>query len=121
MTVEETLSLERFPVTIQTDCPNIERIYPLKQRQVSEISKCAKQFDVVKRIIIFGSSVTPRCNVDSDLDICVDADTSDGMKVYEVEKAIGDICDWNCDIIIFSNVGQSLRTTVQNEGVVIYE
>lgn len=35
-----------------------------------------------------------KCNINSDLDICIDADTSDGMKIYNMQKEIGDICNW---------------------------
>lgn len=121
MQAKDTLALERFPVTVKTRCKNIDRIYPLKQAQVSEIFDRARQFDIVKRIIVFGSSVTSRCNIDSDLDLCVDADVSDGLKVYEMQKAFGDACDWNCDIIMYANMGSALKETVRREGVVIYE
>lgn len=65
--------------------------------------------------------MTPRCNIDSDIDICIDVDTSDGMKVFELQKAVGDICDWNCDILMYSNIGSVLKDTIDKEGVVIYE
>ena len=74
-----------------------------------------------RKIYIFGSSVTGRCNIDSDLDICIDADTSDGIKIYHMQKEVGEICDWNCDIVMYSNIGERLKKTIQEEGVVIYE
>ncbi len=118
---EETVALQRFPVVVKTDCKNIDRIYPLKQKQVSEICSLASRFPAVRKIVVFGSSVTPKCNIDSDLDLCIDADISDGLKIYEIQNAIGKICDWNCDIIMFSNMGNTLRETIQREGVVVYE
>ena len=93
---------------------------PIKQRQVVAIYDRAGEFDIIRRIIIFGSNVTAKCNIDSDLDICIDADTSDGLKVYDMQKAVGEACDWNCDILMYANMGQTLRNTVQKEGVVIY-
>ena len=121
MNTFDTLYLKHFPVVVDSDCMNISRVYPLKQRIVDELHKKAEDFDIVKRIYIFGSSVTPRCNIDSDIDICIDADTSDGMKVFELQKAVGDICDWNCDILMYSNIGSVLKDTIDKEGVVIYE
>ena len=121
MKVEDTLTMKRFPVTVKTECKNIDRIYPLKQSQVAKIYSQAGHFPIIRRIIVFGSSVTPRCHIDSDLDICVDADTSDGMKIFEMQKAIGDACDWNCDIVMYADTGSSLKETVNREGVVIYE
>ena len=99
MRVEDTLTMRRFPVTVKTDCKNIDRIYPLKQKQVSEICSRAGQFDIVRKIYVFGSSVTPRCTIDSDLDLC----------------------GWNCDIVMYENIGSALRETVKGEGVVVYE
>jgi len=121
MTVEDSLTMKRFPVTVRTDCKNIDRIYPLKQRQVSKIYDRAKEHEIVRKIFVFGSSVTPKCTVDSDLDLCIDADVSDGMKVYNLQKAIGDACDWNCDMLMYANIGDTLKETIQKEGVIIYE
>ena len=121
MRVEDTLTMKNFPVVVNTECRNINRVYPLKQKQVAEIYLRARNFDIIRKIIVFGSSVTPKCTIRSDLDLCVDADVSDGMKVYEMQKVFGEVCDWNCDIVMYSNMGNSLRDTVQKEGVVIYE
>lgn len=121
MLVEDTLSFKRFPVTIRTKCPNIDRIYPLKQKQVSEIFDRARQFEIIRKITVFGSSVTPKCTIDSDLDLCIDADISDGLQIFEMQKAFGEVCDWNCDILMYPNIGEALRETIQKEGVVIYE
>ncbi|MBR0462875.1 MAG: nucleotidyltransferase domain-containing protein [Clostridia bacterium] len=121
MTVNDTLDMRRFPVTVQTKCKNIDRIYPLKQDQVARIFNCASHFPIITRITVFGSSVTPKCHIDSDIDLCIDADTSDGLKVFEMQKAIGDLCDWNCDILMASSIGKALRETIGKEGVIIYE
>lgn len=121
MTAKDTLLLTTFPVVVRTDCKNIRRIYPLKQKEVAAIYELVKNHEEVNRVIIFGSSVTGLCHVGSDLDICIDADVSDGMKIYELQRVIGNICDWNCDIIMYSNMGNRLKETVAKEGVVIYE
>ncbi len=121
MNAKDTLLLKKFPVTIHTDCKNICRIYPLKQRQVSDIYQAAKAFPEIKRILIFGSSVTPRCRIDSDLDICIDETSGDGKKIFDMQKAMGDISGWNCDIVMFGNLGEKMKETVVKEGVVIYE
>lgn len=121
MTAKDTLNLTIFPTVVDTDCKNIRHIYPLKQREVSEIYHAVKNRSEVKRVIVFGSSVTAKCHVGSDLDICIDADVSDGMKLYDLQKEIGTICDWNCDIVMYSNLGSRLKETVEKKGVVIYE
>lgn len=121
MKVEDTLYMRRFPVTVETECRNIDKIYPLKQEIAARIYDLAGGFPIIRRIIVFGSSVTPKCGIDSDIDICIDADVSDGLKVYEMQKDVGEICGWNCDIIMYSDAGKTLRETLEREGVVIYE
>ena len=121
MQVKDTLQMTNFPVVVETDCKNIHRIYPLKQRTVAKLYEIASNYQVIRKIYVFGSSVTGKCNIDSDLDICIDADTSDGMKIYHMQKEVGDICDWNCDIVMYCNIGERLKRMVQEEGVVIYE
>lgn len=121
MKVKDTLELTRFPIVVKTDCKNIYRVYPLKQRVVAQLYHIGKEYSEIKRIYIFGSSVTSRCHIDSDIDICVDADVSDGMKIFEIQSKIGEACGWNCDIIMYSNLGDRLKETIHKEGVVIYE
>mgnify|MGYP002621796224 FL=1 len=121
MNAKDTLNLKQFPCVVVSDCRNIRHIYPLKQNQVARIYDIVRKNDIVHRVIIFGSSITGKCHIDSDLDICIDANVTDGMKIYELQKQIGEICDWNCDILMYSNLGSTLKDKVDQEGVVIYE
>lgn len=121
MEVKDTLKMTYFPVIVKTGCKNICRIYPLKQKTVAKLFDAALNHNIIEKIYIFGSSVTGRCNIDSDLDICIDADVSDGMKIYHMQKEIGDICNWNCDIVMYSNIGERLKKVIQEEGVIVYE
>ena len=121
MTAQDTLELKRFPVVVNSDCRAMSKIYPLKQAEVEKIIEAAGQFSFVNKIYIFGSSVTGRCHIDSDLDICIDADTRDGMDIYRLQQVIGEICDWNCDMVMYKNIGNRLKETIAKEGVIIYE
>lgn len=121
MEVKDTLNLTSFPIIVKTDCKNIYRIYPLKQKAVAKLHDIAIEYKEIKTVYIFGSSVTSKCNIDSDLDICIDADVSDGMKIYDMQKRMGDVCEWNCDILMYSNLGNKMKDTIHKEGVVIYE
>ncbi len=121
MNVEKMKKTENFPVTVNTTCKNINKVYPLKQKIAAAIYDAAPKYAEIKKIYIFGSSVTSKCNIDSDIDICIDADVSDGMCIFNIQSEIGQICDWNCDILMYSNIGSRLRDTINNEGVIIYE
>lgn len=54
------------------DCvgiPNIDRIYPLKQRIVRDIYNLLRDLDTVEELWVFGSSTNMMCNIYSDIDI----------------------------------------------------
>lgn len=114
-------SSECFPVVVESECKVINKVYPLKQKEVSLIFDLVSRYREVHRVYVFGSSVTSKCHMDSDIDICIDLDVCDGLKVYEIENAIGNICNWNCDILVYSNLGNQLKDTIRREGVIVYE
>ena len=51
---------------------NVNRVHPIKQKQVKQIVEAARNDEYVKKIIIFGSSIRYDCDITSDLDICID-------------------------------------------------
>lgn len=59
---------------LRTDKPlkNAQLIYPTQQKDVSKIVESAKANDNVRKVIIFGSSVSNRCNPWSDIDVYYD-------------------------------------------------
>lgn len=57
---------------VTTPFLNIKRINHLKQEIVSNIVSAAKEDPMIKRIIVFGSSIRNDCNDNSDIDICID-------------------------------------------------
>lgn len=121
MEVSDTLTMTKFPVTVNSECQNLNRIYPLKQKTASAIYGIVSRYPEVKRATVFGSSVTAKCHIDSDMDICIDVDQADGARMFSLEKEIGDSCDWNCDILIYHLLGNSMKKTIDQEGVNIYE
>ncbi|SFI01167.1 Nucleotidyltransferase domain-containing protein [Selenomonas ruminantium] len=48
---------------------NRNRIFPTQQEAVAEMIEVCKKIPNIRKIIIFGSSVTPECNPWSDIDI----------------------------------------------------
>lgn len=121
LTVEALKNLSVFPIIVQTDCKKIYRVYPLKQRMAAEVYDIAKKYPEVRKVYLFGSAVTNKCHRDSDLDVCVDMVTEDGMKEYDLNREIGDACNWDCDILMYRHIGSKLRNQIEEEGVVIYE
>ena len=50
---------------------NIQKIFPLQQREVIQLVESVSKLPEVQKIIIFGSSITSACNPWSDLDVYI--------------------------------------------------
>lgn len=93
---------------------NYQKIHPLKHELVSEIvsrvSNC--------KIIIFGSATTGLCHIGSDLDVCIDCDTSDyNALAYLISSCSnGDI-----DILRYKDINSELLKNNVDKGVVVYD
>lgn len=101
----------RFPVVYENKYIDMARIHPLKQMLVNQINKEMSPDNNVIAIMLFGSSVTMRCNQSSDIDLAVRlADDACNTKVKnEVSERIQEICDWNADIIWFDRISKEDR------------
>ncbi|WP_297569147.1 nucleotidyltransferase domain-containing protein [uncultured Anaerovibrio sp.] len=94
---------------------NIHRIFPTQQIEVGKMIDVCKKIPNVKRIVIFGSSVTPQCNPWSDIDIYFElASEMQKLPVVNDTEAIWDKWD------TFS-VDDELLSTIMRTGVVVYE
>ena len=69
------------------DVMNIDKINIIKRDQVYSCVEIVKTLPRIKRVIIFGSSVTDHCSAGSDLDICLDIEGSTrGLDLFEIAK-----------------------------------
>lgn len=107
---------------------NLEYIHPLKQELVNAISARAAQESCIRRIIVFGSAITNRCNPFSDLDLCVDwaIQSHDTNGVYDRRtlpflKYISLESKGNCDVLAYDDVENKEMKRNIDEGVVVYE
>lgn len=66
-----------FEVLADTDVENINRIHPLKQKEVASIVQKLKKEERIKRIVVFGSSVEFRCSSRSDIDLYIETEDAD--------------------------------------------
>ena len=94
---------------------NVNRIFPTQQSDVKEMIDVCKEDRNVKKIIIFGSSVTSRCNPWSDIDI-----------YYEFEKEPKKYPSTGSATAVFDkwdnfNVNNELLHEIRKNGVVVYE
>lgn len=138
MTFDEYCEARKLPdwrwwlVTDNEYAKQLNRIHPLKQKQVELICKEAMANTLVDEIIIFGSSTTYLCNSCSDLDVCLkwkespyeneDYDWKPEVKkivrlIHEVTRGLG-----GCDILFWDEVeGSRVETSVKERGVIVYE
>ena len=91
---------------------NITKIFPTKQRGVLALVEDAKRKPQVEKIIIFGSSVTYKCNPWSDIDVLVYA--SDYAQLHGSKEQV-------YDIIYSFNADETLLKEVEKTGVLVYE
>ncbi len=100
---------------------NLEKIHPLKKEMVAQICNLPAQYPVIRKIIIFGSSVTDECTEDSDIDVYLDlaCDLTD-EDARNINTSIGRITDYNVDILYSQLIGERLRTEIFSKGVVIW-
>ena len=100
---------------VTTPFKNIHRIFPTQQAEIAKMIEVCKKLPHIKRIIIFGSSVTTRCNPWSDIDIYFD--TEQEMTQFPVVKNTEAVWDkWDT----FS-VDKTLLNEITSTGVIVYE
>jgi len=118
-----------FNVVVNSgDFQYVSKIHPLKQRQVRDIVAAAKEDSAVKSIIVFGSATRYDCDIDSDLDLCIDwrYECYDNEGVLQsftqnMYKHITDVTRGNVDIINKEDLPDTYLTEAVEQGVVVYE
>lgn len=108
---EQDNYVTNFPVVETHSIVPVKNIYPLKQKDAIRIHDALCDDNRVNNIILFGSSVTMRCNKNSDLDLSVRLypDYINNSVKNEVSEKIQSICDWNADIIWFDRIKNPSR------------
>ncbi len=94
---------------------NVNHIFPTQQADVKKMIDICKDDKNIKKIIIFGSSVTSRCNPWSDIDI-----------YFEFKKEPNKYPSTASSTAIFDkwdnfNVNNELMREISKNGVVVYE
>ena len=102
-----------WKICIKDPFINCERIYPIQQNRVKALVDDLSSDKQTIKIIIFGSSVTNRCHMGSDIDIYVETENKDVRTkgVYDFEYDL------------WSNYSSDdrLKKEIYDKGVVVYE
>lgn len=108
ITTEDIIRLRNikvFPVCI--DCNEEEKrilqhVYPIMQSYVQQIIRST--FPGVTKIILFGSSITMKCNIESDLDIAIQTNIYDLRVFHAVREMIERMIPIKCDVLYYNDI-----------------
>lgn len=92
---------------------NCEHIHPLQQKNVARMLNDFRKDENIVKVIVFGSSVSPRCHNESDLDLYV--------VLKKEKKVIQNYYDFTYDIWTNFSVDERMLNEIQKKGVVVYE
>ena len=106
--------MKKWKIVVKDTFKNCEYIYPIQQKKVLQIIEYLKNNKYVNKIIIFGSSVTEKCTINSDVDIYVEL--TKNMNIFK-DKYFNFIYD------LWTNfqVDEKLYKEIKEKGVVVYE
>lgn len=104
------LSNRNWRVCVDEPFKNCEKIYPTQQRKVKEFLS-SLEVRVVNRVIVFGSSTTGACRIDSDLDVFVELTGKVTLKLP--------CFDFELDLWTNFMVDDRLLEEIESTGVVV--
>lgn len=113
-----------FPIVVKNKEFEINRIHPLKQKEVVTIYNTIKNNKKINSLIVFGSSTTIRCNKNSDIDICIELnkDKINNETKNEISELLQEKLNYNLDIIWKDRLTKNTNIYKNIErGVKIYE
>ena len=105
----------KFKICIDKPFINCERIYPIQQNKVKQLIDCIKDNDNVNKVIIFGSSVTSKCHIGSDVDVYME------LKENKHQSPINKYLPFEFDYWNNFLVDERLKNEIIKKGVVVYE
>lgn len=92
---------------------NCEFIYPTQQKKVKKMLDYLSSNPNVKSITLFGSSITPNCTIDSDIDIYV--------EIKNNEKLINQYFDFSYDLWTNYTIDERMLEEINKKGLIVYE
>jgi len=73
-----------FPIIVDSDFKDINRIHPLKQKAIAAIHDAIEDDADIKQAIVFGSSTNLKCNLQSDIDLYISLQTPSNEEMNRV-------------------------------------
>lgn len=102
----------KWRICIDEPFLNCDKVYPLQQNKVKKLIIDLSANKQVLKIIVFGSSVTNRCHIGSDVDIYVESEKQDINTK--------DVYDFEYDLWTNYSADKRLISEIEKKGVVVY-
>lgn len=106
------------------------RVADIKQKYMQNIADAARKCDYIDRVVLFGSSLEPRCKENSDIDLAVFGNVSKGkcLTSKQYERFLTQVFSYNnfdqaYDILYFKSGKQNIGHIMDDisKGETIYE
>ena len=109
-----------FPLIVQGD-ENLKYVFPSKQSDVLKAISLAKLDERINRLIVFGSAVTMRCGINSDIDIAIDAPDVGEDDFEKIARSFYLGIDSEVDVVHYNAIHNNLlKQEIDDKGVDIY-
>ncbi|MCI8424884.1 MAG: helix-turn-helix domain-containing protein [Adlercreutzia sp.] len=114
-TSPRTLSIPeqtRWRICVDRPFKNCDRVYPIQQKKVRSLLDDVARDPALKRVVIFGSSVTQRCHQGSDVDVYV--------EMSEDRSPVSALHDFAFDLWTNYTADDRLKAEIERNGVEVY-
>lgn len=108
----------KFPVVIKSELNFMSQIHPLKQKIVMDIVEKYCNVSGLK-ITLFGSSISERCGIRSDIDLAIKLSVVDDKKFYSVMREVSELCNGEADVLFYNTITNARLLEEINNGIVI--
>lgn len=98
----------------------LKYVFPTKQRDVQKAISIAREDERIRRLIVFGSAVTVKCGMTSDIDLAIDADISED-EFLEIARKFYSGIPSEIDLVQYNRIKSDLlKNEIDNKGVELY-
>lgn len=98
----------------------LKYVFPTKQRDVQKAISIAREDERIRRLIVFGSAVTVKCGMTSDIDLAIDADISED-EFLEIARKFYSGIPSEIDLVQYNRIKSDLlKSEIDNKGVELY-
>lgn len=98
----------------------LKYIFPSKQKAVQKAIEPAMTDSRIERLIIFGSAITMKCGIGSDVDIALDVPNINFDEFAKLARPFFTEIPSEVDVIHYNDIHSELLKKEVNKGVCVY-